>query len=67
MAMIESFNYSMSFISGPNGFHECLVTEVVSSLSYPDVRQHCSSDVTCQIIQGFAFIHENEIAHGGKN
>nr|AFK23407.1 protein kinase [Cordyceps militaris] len=31
-------------IQGPNGFHECLVTEVVSSLNNLYVVDHCSSD-----------------------
>ncbi|KAG7104119.1 Serine/threonine-protein kinase AFC3 like [Verticillium longisporum] len=36
-------------IKGPNGCHECLVTEVVSPLSDPD---------------SIAFLHEHGIAHG---
>lgn len=53
-------------IEGPNGFHECLVTEVVSPLNDPDVRQYCSFEAVCQIVEGFAFLHEEGIAHGGK-
>ncbi|OAR02408.1 hypothetical protein LLEC1_07560 [Akanthomyces lecanii] len=51
-------------IKGPNGFHECLVTEVISPLSDPDVMDHCSSAATYQILEGFSFLHEQGIAHG---
>ncbi|EEY22752.1 conserved hypothetical protein [Verticillium alfalfae VaMs.102] len=52
-------------IQGPNGCHECLVTEVISPLSDPDVRRQCSSGAIRQIVQGIAFLHEHGIAHGG--
>lgn len=61
--VIELFD--VFIIDGPNGFHECLVTEVISPLSDPDVRQQCSSEAICQIIEGFAFLNEQGIAHGG--
>ncbi|KAG6265030.1 hypothetical protein E4U49_001261 [Claviceps purpurea] len=51
-------------VRGPNGFHQCLVTEVVSPLSDPKIRQHCSYDVVRQIIEGFAFLHGEGIVHG---
>ncbi|KAG5947941.1 hypothetical protein E4U59_006191 [Claviceps monticola] len=51
-------------VEGPNGFHQCLVTEVVSPLSDPDTRQHCSFDVVRQIVEGFAFLHGEGIVHG---
>ncbi|KND92734.1 Serine/threonine-protein kinase spk-1 [Tolypocladium ophioglossoides CBS 100239] len=51
-------------IEGPNGFHECLVTEVVAPLSDYDVQRWCSSETIRQIIEGFAFLHEQGIAHG---
>ncbi|CRK28820.1 hypothetical protein BN1723_015587 [Verticillium longisporum] len=51
-------------IKGPNGCHECLVTEVVSPLSDPDVRRQCSSGAIRQIVQSIAFLHEHGIAHG---
>ena len=53
-------------IEGPNGFHECLVTEVVSPLNDPGVRQYCSFEAVRQIVEGFAFLHEEGIVHGGK-
>lgn len=52
-------------IKGPNGFHECLVTEVLVSLNDHDVRWQCSVDSARQIIQGFAFLHGQGISHGG--
>ncbi|KAG6146050.1 hypothetical protein E4U38_000009 [Claviceps purpurea] len=51
-------------VEGPNGFHQCLVTEVVSPLSDPKIRQHCSYDVVRQIVEGFAFLHGEGIVHG---
>ncbi|KAG6234030.1 hypothetical protein E4U25_006146 [Claviceps purpurea] len=51
-------------VRGPNGFHQCLVTEVVSPLSDPKIRQHCSYDVVRQIVEGFAFLHGEGIVHG---
>ncbi|OAQ59999.1 protein kinase-like protein [Pochonia chlamydosporia 170] len=51
-------------IEGPNGFHECLVTEVVSPLNDPGVRQYCSFEAVRQIVEGFAFLHEEGIVHG---
>ncbi|KAG6146049.1 hypothetical protein E4U38_000008 [Claviceps purpurea] len=53
-------------VRGPNGFHQCLVTEVVSPLNHPDTRRHCSGsyDVVRQIVEGFAFLHGEGIVHG---
>ncbi|PQK09955.1 hypothetical protein BB8028_0002g02790 [Beauveria bassiana] len=51
-------------IKGPNGFHECLITEVVAPLTYSAVRERCSIDAVRQIMQGFAFLHEQGISHG---
>ncbi|KAG6118918.1 hypothetical protein E4U13_008142 [Claviceps humidiphila] len=51
-------------VEGPNGFHQCLVTEVVSPLSNQDTAQHCSFDVVRQIVEGFAFLHGEGIVHG---
>ncbi|KAG6103406.1 hypothetical protein E4U31_002811 [Claviceps sp. LM219 group G6] len=49
---------------GPNGFHQCLVTEVVAPLSDEDAKDYCSFDVVRQIVEGFAFLHEEGIVHG---
>lgn len=62
--VIELFD--VFIIKGPNGFHECLVTEVISPLSDPDARQQCSFAAIRQIIEGFAFLHGEGIVHGGK-
>ncbi|KAG5946040.1 hypothetical protein E4U59_004704 [Claviceps monticola] len=51
-------------VEGPNGFHQCLVTEVVSPLSDEDSNDSCSFDVARQIVQGFAFLHGEGIVHG---
>ncbi|KAM3486987.1 hypothetical protein MY8738_000113 [Beauveria namnaoensis] len=51
-------------IKGPNGFHECLITEVVAPLTCSAVRERCSIDALRQIIEEFAFLHEQGISHG---
>ncbi|XWW92079.1 hypothetical protein V2A60_000001 [Cordyceps javanica] len=51
-------------IKGPNGFHECLVTEVIAPLSEPDIMRLCSLEAVYQILEGFAFLHGEGIAHG---
>ncbi|KAG5998864.1 hypothetical protein E4U52_003650 [Claviceps spartinae] len=51
-------------VEGPNGFHQCLVTEVVSPISDPDTREHCSYAILEQIVEGFAFLHGEGIVHG---
>ena len=57
--------YDEFVVKGPNGFHECLVTEVVAPLLEPKIMQERTSDVVCQLVEGFAFLHEIGIAHGG--
>ncbi|KAH8718809.1 SRSF protein kinase 2 [Beauveria bassiana] len=52
-------------IKGPNGFHECLITEVVAPLTCSAVGERCSIDALRQIMEGFAFLHEQGISHGG--
>ncbi|KAG5959089.1 hypothetical protein E4U56_005095 [Claviceps arundinis] len=51
-------------VEGPNGFHQCLVTEVVAPLSDENANDYCSFDVVRQIVEGFAFLHEEGIVHG---
>ncbi|KID83622.1 Protein kinase domain containing protein [Metarhizium guizhouense ARSEF 977] len=60
--VIELFD--VYIMKGPNGFHQCLVTEVISPLSDPDARQQCSFAAIRQIIEGFAFLHGEGIVHG---
>ncbi|KAK8145969.1 hypothetical protein G3M48_003757 [Beauveria asiatica] len=52
-------------IKGPNGFHECLITEVVAPLTDITVRERSSVDAVLQVTQGFALLHEQAISHGG--
>ncbi|CCE33045.1 related to dis1-suppressing protein kinase dsk1 [Claviceps purpurea 20.1] len=51
-------------VEGPNGFHQCLVTEVVAPLSDEDTNHYCSFDAVRQIVEGFAFLHGEGIIHG---
>ena len=59
-------------IRGPNGYHGCLVTEVVIPLATlgADGRRldylYNPRSVIKQIARGFAFLHTQGIAHGGK-
>jgi hypothetical protein len=54
--------YDIFVIKGPNGYHECLVTEVVMPMMdfFPDPRKAAQ-----QVISGFAFLHKQGLAHGG--
>ncbi|KAJ3477068.1 hypothetical protein NLG97_g8939 [Lecanicillium saksenae] len=61
--VIELFD--MFTIEGPNGFHECFVTEVVAPLMRePDLLSRCSWNTAHQILEGFAFLHGEGIAQG---
>ncbi|KAK2595963.1 hypothetical protein QQS21_006493 [Conoideocrella luteorostrata] len=54
-------------IERPNGFHQCLVTEVVARLTDKDIAKRRSSSfeaVVCQIVEGFAYLHAHGIVHG---
>lgn len=53
-------------IAGPNGFHECLVTEVVASLDGVGVTQSWPlKDKLKQLATAVSLLHLNGIAHGG--
>lgn len=56
-------------IRGPNGYHECLITELVIPLSALDMetrkRLHPQSLIR-QLALGFDYLHSQNIAHGGK-
>lgn len=39
---------------------------MVAPFNDPDVRARCSSAVLCRVIDGFAFLHSQGIAHGGR-
>lgn len=59
-------------IRGPNGYHDCIVTEVVIPLDTlgADGRRldnlYDPRSVIKQVAGGFAFLHTECIAHGGK-
>lgn len=53
-------------IAGTNGFHECLVTEVVAPLEGPGVSQSWPlKDELKQLATAISLLHLNGIAHGG--
>lgn len=56
-------------IKGPNGYHECFVTEVVVPLSAVDMetsKKFLPQRLNKQIALGFDYLHSQKIAHGGK-
>ncbi|KAL2276584.1 hypothetical protein FJTKL_00757 [Diaporthe vaccinii] len=57
--------YEAFIISGPNGFHECLVTEVVAPLHGLGIKQSWpKKDVLRQIASAVLLLHSQGIAHG---
>ncbi|PNY21912.1 SRSF protein kinase 3 [Tolypocladium capitatum] len=56
--------YDSFTIQGPNGFHECLVTETVAPLCHSLVWDEASPRFMTQLIEGFSFLHDQGIAHG---
>ncbi|KAG6359868.1 hypothetical protein INS49_010921 [Diaporthe citri] len=60
LALYEAF-----IISGPNGWHECLVTEVVAPLQGLGIKNVWSKkDVVKQIASAVSLLHSQGIAHG---
>lgn len=54
-------------ISGPNGMHECLVTEVVAPSEGLGITQGWTRKMKLeQIASGMSLLHSQGIAHGGK-
>ncbi|KAL1852418.1 hypothetical protein Daus18300_012177 [Diaporthe australafricana] len=52
-------------ISGPNGFHECLVTEVVAPLYGLGIKQSwMKKDILRQIASALLLLHSQGISHG---
>lgn len=55
-------------IEGPNGNHDCLVTEVVGTLKdfrfTSDFQSH-AKDLSFQIMAGLAYLHSQGVVHGG--
>lgn len=61
--------YDLFTIKGPNGYHECFITEVVVPLSGIDMETSkilISNRLNRQIALGFDYLHSQKIAHGGK-
>lgn len=59
--------YEAFIISGPNGFHECLITEVVAPLEGLGIKPTWSTkDVFKQIASAISLLHSQGIAHGGR-
>lgn len=59
--------YESFIISGPNGFHECLVTEVIAPLEGLGIEQGWpKKDILRQIASAVLLLHSQGIAHGGK-
>lgn len=57
--------YEAFIISGPNGFHECLVTEVVAPLEGLGISGGWSKqDILRQIASAVLLLHSQGIAHG---
>ncbi|KAI3390230.1 hypothetical protein diail_11728, partial [Diaporthe ilicicola] len=57
--------YEAFIISGPNGFHECLVTEVVAPLDGLGIKQGWpKKDILRQIASAVLLLHSQGIAHG---
>lgn len=56
-------------IRGPNGYHECFVTEVVvpvSAIDLATLKKFLPQRLNKQIALGFDYLHSQKIAHGGK-
>lgn len=59
--------YDAFIVRGPNGFHECLVTEVVLPLGTMFLRQKLESRLLIeQLLKGFEFLHSEGVVHGGE-
>lgn len=53
-------------IRGPNGFHECLVTELAIPLDDEEMMKKCfGREVMRQVLLAFSFLHNKGIVHGG--
>lgn len=59
-------------IHGPNGYHSCLVTEIVIPLGTLGAdgsrleSLYSPRSVINQVVRGFAYLHTQGLAHGGK-
>lgn len=61
--------YDAFIVRGPNGHHQCLVTEVLlpwTNLERLLWREFDHKNIIKQIALGFAFLHGQGIVHGGE-
>jgi serine/threonine-protein kinase SRPK3 len=53
-------------LSGPNGHHSCLVTEALGPWIRPeDLSPKAAWEVSKQLVEATAYVHEMGVAHGG--
>ena len=53
-------------LKGPNGRHQCLVTEPLgASLAPCDLTPKTAWHVAKQLVEATAYMHSNGVAHGG--
>lgn len=60
--------YDSFIVRGPNGHHQCLVTEVLlpwTGLERILWREFDHKNIIKQVAMGFAFLHRQGIVHGG--
>ncbi|CAG9956361.1 unnamed protein product [Clonostachys rosea f. rosea IK726] len=59
--------YDSFTVRGPNGFHTCIVTEVVLPLRRIDQKERASPQkLVQQLLAGIGFLHSHGVVHGGK-
>ncbi|CAH0050333.1 unnamed protein product, partial [Clonostachys solani] len=57
--------YDSFTVRGPNGFHACIVTEVVLPLRRMSIEKHGSPQrLAQQALAGFDFLHRHGVVHG---
>lgn len=57
-------------LEGPNGSHECLVTEVVGSMNefkFSSGFGAHTKEISFQMLNGLAYLHSQGVAHGGMD
>ena len=54
-------------LSGPNGHHQCLVTEALGPWLKPDILSPGESwEVAKQLMEAVVYMHSMDIVHGSK-
>ncbi|QVM05903.1 hypothetical protein D8B26_000610 [Coccidioides posadasii str. Silveira] len=54
-------------IQGPNGIHDCIVTEVVGGMRYfrdTSIFKACVKKLSLQAIMGLSYLHSQGVTHG---